>query len=125
MARFHLAGGVREDEGRAAPRVPLSDLRPRDHGNDTRACLYYDIKLCGRPASARRPKRVLGEHQRADARAVGHAESVLGELRTQMEEASEALDFERAAMLRDRMRVVAQISARQRLVADSSTPTRM
>jgi excinuclease ABC subunit C len=48
----------------------------------------------------------------------GHADSVLSDLHTQMESAAENLDFEKAAMIRDRIKVVAQISARQRLVAD-------
>src|SRR5690606_19293093 len=88
-------------------------------GQDERACLYYDIKLCGGPCIGAQSRDEYWDNITGLMRVLsGHAKDVLDDLRADMESASAALDFERAAMLRDRMRVVAQISARQRLVAD-------
>ena len=82
-------------------------------------CLYYDIKLCGGPCIGAETQEEYWENINGIMRVLsGHAEDVLDDLREQMEHAAESLDFERAALLRDRLKVVAQISARQRLVAD-------
>jgi excinuclease ABC subunit C len=88
-------------------------------GQDDRACLYYDIKLCGGPCIGAQSRDEYWQGITGLMRVLeGHADSVLSDLHTQMESAAENLDFEKAAMIRDRIKVVAQISARQRLVAD-------
>jgi len=116
---FTSAGGVRETLDVLRRAFPYLTCDREITGNDTRACLYYDIKLCGAPCIGAQTKEEYWENINGLMRVLsGHAESVLSELRAEMEAASEALDFERAAVLRDRMHVVAQISARQRLVAD-------
>lgn len=116
---FTSAGGVRETLDVLRRAFPYLTCDREITGNDTRACLYYDIKLCGAPCIGAQTKEEYWENINGLMRVLsGHADSVLSDLRAQMEEASEALDFERAALLRDRIQVVAQISARQRLVAD-------
>lgn len=116
---FTSAGGVRETLDVLRRAFPYLTCDREITGQDARACLYYDIKLCGAPCIGAQTKEEYWENINGLMRVLsGHAESVLDDLRRQMEAASEALDFERAAILRDRMRVVAQISARQRLVAD-------
>lgn len=116
---FTSAGGVRETLDVLRRAFPYLTCDREITGRDARACLYYDIKLCGAPCIGAQTQEEYWENINGLMRVLsGHAESVLDDLRQQMEAASEALDFERAALLRDRMRVVAQISARQRLVAD-------
>lgn len=116
---FTSAGGVRETLDVLRRAFPYLTCDREITGRDARACLYYDIKLCGAPCIGAQTQEEYWENINGLMRVLsGHAESVLNDLRQQMEAASEALDFERAAILRDRMRVVAQISARQRLVAD-------
>lgn len=89
-------------------------------GNDERACLYYDIHLCGGPC--------IGKQNKTDYRAnidalmsvlEGGGTEIIEELRTKMEQAAENLDFERAAMMRDRIKALERILTRQYLVADS------
>jgi excinuclease ABC subunit C len=116
---FTSAGGVRETLDVLRRAFPYLTCDREITGQDDRACLYYDIKLCGGPCIGAQSRDEYWDNITGLMRVLsGHAKDVLDDLRGEMESASEALDFERAAMLRDRMRVVAQISARQRLVAD-------
>ncbi|MBN1678674.1 MAG: excinuclease ABC subunit UvrC [Anaerolineae bacterium] len=116
---FTSAGGVRETLDVLRRAFPYLTCDREITGNDARACLYYDIKLCGGPCIGAQTRDEYMDNINGLMRVLsGHANAVLNDLRAQMEAASEDLDFERAAILRDRMRVVAQISARQRLVAD-------
>ncbi|MBN1200227.1 MAG: excinuclease ABC subunit UvrC [Anaerolineae bacterium] len=116
---FTSAGGVRETLDVLRRAFPYLTCDREITGQDQRACLYYDIKLCGGPCIGAQTQEEYMDSIKGLMRVLsGHAESVLHDLRAQMEAASEALDFERAATLRDRLRVVEQISTRQRLVSD-------
>lgn len=90
-------------------------------GNDERACLYYDIHLCGGPCIGKQSK----EEYRANIDALmtvleGGGSEFVEELSANMEQAAENLDFEKAAILRDRIKALESIMTRQFLVADSS-----
>lgn len=90
-------------------------------GNDERACLYYDIHLCGGPCIGKQSK----EEYRANIDALmtvleGGGSEFVEELSAKMEQAAENLDFEKAAILRDRIKALESIMTRQFLVADSS-----
>ncbi|NLX09869.1 MAG: excinuclease ABC subunit UvrC [Chloroflexi bacterium] len=118
---FTSAGGVRETLDVLRKAFPYLTCDREITGNDARACLYYDIKLCGAPCIGAQTQAEYWANIEGIMRVLqGHAEDVLHDLQREMAEASEALDFERAAILRDRLRVVGQISQRQRLVADIS-----
>ncbi len=80
----------------------------------TRPCLLYQIKRCSAPCT--------GEISEADyARLVdeataflsGKSRAVKEELAAEMDEAAAALDFERAAVLRDRLAALSLVQARQ------------
>jgi excinuclease ABC subunit C len=115
---FTSAGGVRETLDVLRKAFPYLTCDREITGQDDRACLYYDIKLCGGPCIGAQTPDAYWDSINGIIRVLsGHAEDVLRDLRAQMDAASEALDFERAAILRDRLRVVEQISQRQRLVA--------
>jgi len=86
-------------------------------GQDTRACLYYHIGRCAGPC--------IGAISREEYRALinriclfleGRAEEIIADLRAQMTSAAEALDFERAAALRDQIRAVERVTERQKIV---------
>ncbi|RME64369.1 MAG: excinuclease ABC subunit UvrC, partial [Alphaproteobacteria bacterium] len=80
----------------------------------TRPCLLYQIKRCAAPCVGR-IDRAGYDRLVADARAFleGRSQDIQKKLAAQMQAASDALDFERAAALRDRLRALTQIQARQ------------
>ncbi|MGF1503844.1 MAG: excinuclease ABC subunit UvrC [Anaerolineae bacterium] len=89
-------------------------------GEDERACLYYDIKLCNAPC--------IGVVDQNVYRAMildlmdflrGKSDHIIDRIRVQMEEASENLQYEKAARLRDQMQAMERIIQRQRVVSGS------
>ena len=87
-------------------------------GNDARACLYYDIKLCGGPC--------IGAQTQAEYRTSlqglmdvldGRGENIVNEMQAQMESAAENLDFEKAAMLRDQILAIKRATRSQTQIA--------
>ena len=80
----------------------------------TRPCLLFQIKRCSAPCVG----RVTGEQyaaQVSDAERFleGKSTEVQAQLASQMAEASEAMEFERAAALRDRIRALTQVQQAQ------------
>jgi excinuclease ABC subunit C len=80
----------------------------------TRPCLLHQIKRCSAPCVG----RIDAEGYRdlvaqAEAFLDGKSRSVQEDLARQMEDASEHMEFERAAMLRDRIRAMSQVAQRQ------------
>ena len=89
-------------------------------GNDPRACLYYHIKRCPAPC--------IGAINNDDYRQIvdqmvgfldGKSDSVLKDMRHEMEDAAESLEFERAADLRDRIRAAERVVTQQQIVYSS------
>ncbi len=88
-------------------------------GHDARPCLYYHIKRCTGPC--------IGAIDQAGYREVihqaclfleGRSGQVLEQLSRQMDEAADALEFERAAALRDQVSAINQVIERQRIVSE-------
>src|SRR5258707_2633103 len=86
-------------------------------GEDKRACMYYDIKLCTAPC--------IGAVNQAQYRQMisdlmdflsGHSDEIVTRMQTDMEKASEELRFERAAALRDQLKAIQSIIERQKVV---------
>ncbi len=90
-------------------------------GRDPKPCLYYDIKLCAGPCigavDAADYQRIIEELQRF---LEGHTEEVERTLREQIAAAADALQFERAAALRDRLLALQQVTERQRIVTTAA-----
>lgn len=79
-----------------------------------RPCLLYQIKRCSAPCVGRISTEDYGELVRQAKDFLGGKSSgVQREIERQMEQAAEALDFERAAMLRDRLRAATAIQSSQ------------
>ncbi len=89
---------------------------PRDI-KKSRPCLNYFISLCCAPCAGKVSQKEYGENlSSAVAFLKGGSRNTLRQLNQEMEEASERLDFERAAKLRDRIRAIEKISQKQKVV---------
>ncbi len=86
--------------------------------NRDRPCLLYQIKRCSGPCVGRIDAQGYGELV-ADAKAFlgGKSTEVQAKLGREMEIAAEALDFERAAILRDRLKALTFIQGSQAINA--------
>ncbi len=91
-------------------------------GRDARACLFYDIKLCGGPCiGAVNQEQYRAMIEELMAVLSGRAERVVERLTAEMLAASENLDFERAAALRDQLKAIEFITQRHKAVGSSLT----
>ncbi|HEX6980455.1 MAG TPA: excinuclease ABC subunit UvrC [Alphaproteobacteria bacterium] len=80
----------------------------------TRPCLLYQIKRCSAPCVGRISVEDYGQLVRqAEEFLSGRSHEVQADLAQRMQSASDTLDFERAALFRDRIRALTQIQARQ------------
>ena len=80
----------------------------------TRPCLLFQIKRCSAPCTQRIDKEAYSELVReAELFLTGKSRAVQELLAKEMTGASEALDFERAARLRDRIRAMSHIQLHQ------------
>lgn len=90
--------------------------------NRTRPCLQYQIRRCTAPCVG---LVSATDYQRDVADALlfleGRNESVLTSLGSRMEQAAAALDYERAALLRDQIQLVRKIQAEQVINAPGMT----
>ncbi|MBV8800613.1 MAG: excinuclease ABC subunit UvrC [Alphaproteobacteria bacterium] len=80
----------------------------------TRPCLLHQIKRCSAPCTGRIEKEAYAELVReAEVFLTGKSRTVQALLVKEMGEASESLDFERAARYRDRIRAMSHIQLHQ------------
>ncbi|HFC11446.1 MAG TPA: excinuclease ABC subunit UvrC, partial [Anaerolineae bacterium] len=91
-------------------------------GNDPRACLYFDIKLCNGPC--------IGAVDKAQYRAMigglidflnGKSDDVQKQVKEKMLAAAEKLEFEAAARYRDQLKAIDKIVAKQKVFSNAST----
>jgi excinuclease ABC subunit C len=87
-------------------------------GEDSRACLYYDIKLCSAPCigamNQEHYRRMIDDLCRF---LQGQSESIIARLESDMTHASESLDYERAAVIRDQLSAIARVVEGQKVVS--------
>lgn len=112
------------DALRTALRLPSCGKKfPRDIGKE-RPCLNFHMGKCDGYC---RGEDLKEQHQEAMSQAVslleGRFKEVLADLKTEMEQAAEDLRFEKAAELRDRIRAIELLGARQKVVAGSLADT--
>ena len=88
-------------------------------GKDPRACLAYHIHRCTAPCIGVADQ---GEYLQAVQQVVlfleGKQERIVEQMRREMERAAEDLKFEHAARLRDRIRALEKIMARQKITSE-------
>jgi excinuclease ABC subunit C len=91
-------------------------------GQDERACLYYHIGRCAAPCIG-----VVGQQeyraiiQRLCDFLSGHTETVVADLERQMQVSAEALDFEKAALVRDQLRAIEHVVEKQKIMSPDMT----
>ena len=87
-------------------------------GQDKRACLYFDIKLCTAPC--------IGAIDQTSYRSMiedlcrfleGHTEPIVDRLKKAMASVSEALEYEQAAAIRDQLAAIEKVVEGQRVVS--------
>ena len=105
-------------------RLPSCNKKfPRDIGKE-RPCLNYHMQQCD---GFCRPEMPQAEYRRRMEQAKqlleGKQKPLCEALRSQMEEASERLDFEHAAQYRDRLRAIEALGQRQLVTAGSMADT--
>jgi excinuclease ABC subunit C len=91
-------------------------------GQDERACLYFDIKLCNGPC--------IGAVSRDEYRAMiaqlmdfleGRSDGIIRDIERKMQAAALALDFEEAALYRDQLQAIDKVVAKQKVIATAGT----
>ncbi len=87
-------------------------------GKDPRPCLFYDIKLCNGPCigavNQEQYRHMISEFMDVLS---GKSEIVVQRLTDEMNAAAEAMDFERAAALRDQLRAIEYITRQHKAVS--------
>src|SRR3954467_3284936 len=80
----------------------------------TRPCLLFQIKRCSAPCTERIDKQTYGELvEEAESFLQGKSQVVQDEMKAEMTKASDAMDFEAAAKLRDRLKAMSHIQSSQ------------
>ena len=96
---------------------PLRRCADRAMKNRVRPCLYHHMGQCLAPCAGKVTEQDYLAQAEAAVRVLdGKSDALLKELETAMLEASDRLEFERAAALRDQMRAVRQTVERQAAV---------
>ncbi len=96
---------------------------PRDLGKD-RPCLNYHMNNCdGWCRLSRTPSEYHQRMEQAVLMLQGKYQTVAEVLRARMEQAAEELDFEQAAVLRDRLQAVESLGRRQLVTAGTMANT--
>ena len=104
---------------RSFPVRTCSDTKFIRHERLGRPCLLFDIDRCSGPCvGCGGPRGLRRLRQRPDAVLSGDTEPILASLEAEMLAASDALQFERAARLRDRITAVHKAAETQQMVSD-------
>jgi excinuclease ABC subunit C len=115
---FASAGSVNQTLNALEKLFLLRSCSDSFFNNRDRPCLLYQIKRCSAPCVGRIAPEAYSELV-DDAKAFlgGKSTGVQAKLAEEMQSASEALDFERAAMVRDRLRALTFIQGSQAINA--------
>ncbi|MES2728593.1 MAG: excinuclease ABC subunit UvrC [Pseudomonadota bacterium] len=96
----------------------LRNCADSDFATRKRPCLQYHIKRCTAPCVGYvSPEEYRAQVDETCAFLSGQSSALQEKLRTQMEAASTAMDFETAALLRDRLRTMASIQSQHALLS--------
>jgi excinuclease ABC subunit C len=111
---FASAGAVNDTLNALLKAFPLRSCRDSIFSTRTRPCLQHQIKRCSAPCVGRIGKEAYGQIvEEVRQFLAGQSSPIQSRLQREMQEASAQLDFERAAMFRDRLKAMAHIQARQ------------
>jgi excinuclease ABC subunit C len=86
-------------------------------GQDKRACIYYDIKLCIAPCigavNQQQYRQMISDLQEF---LNGHSEPIMQRVGQEMEKAAREMRYEKAAALRDQLKAMHSIVERQKVI---------
>jgi len=118
---FATAGTVRQTMDLIKRLFPYRSCTKAITGKDARPCLEYYINRCVAPCTGLASKEDYAKViNQVTLFMEGDTEAVTSDLKTNMEKASEGLEFERAALLRDRMRSVQKVADEQLIKVDAN-----
>lgn len=109
------------DEAKEIFKLPTcSKVFPRDIGK-SRPCLNYFISRCCAPCARKISEKDYEENLNQAIEFIkGGSKKTVSALNEKMLKASENLDFERAAALRDKIRAIEKITSRQKVVCQTT-----
>lgn len=111
---FASAGAVNETLATFQRLFPLRSCSDSEFQNRTRPCLQYQIKRCSGPCVGLINREdYLDVVDEARSFLSGKSHMLQEKLAGRMQAASDALDFEQAAVLRDRLKAMAHIQSKQ------------
>ena len=91
-------------------------------GKDERPCLYYDIKLCSGPCIGAIDQQAYRQSMDDLCQFLeGHTGPIIERMQKDMEKASEAMLFEKAAALRDQMQAIEHVVEKQKVISSEQT----
>ena len=118
---FATAGNVRKTMDLVKRLFPYRSCTKNITGKDVRPCLEYYINRCIAPCTGAASKE---DYAKVIGQVVmfmdGETSAVTDDLKTNMEQASDDLEFERAAVLRDRIKAVEKVAEEQRITVDAN-----
>lgn len=118
---FATAGSVRQTMDLVKRLFPYRSCTKAITGKDPRPCLEFFINRCVAPCTGHATKEDYAKViQQVILFMEGDTEAVTQDLQQNMEKAAESLEFERAAVLRDRMRSVQRVAEEQRIKVDAN-----
>ncbi|KUK70130.1 MAG: UvrABC system protein C [Anaerolineae bacterium 49_20] len=93
-------------------------------GKDARPCLYYDIKLCSGPCIGAIDKESYRQMIDDLCKFLeGRTDPIVKRLQSEMQAASEAMHYERAATLRDQINSIERVVERQKIISSEQKDT--
>jgi len=118
---FTSAQAARQTQKLLASIFPLRKCTDQAFRNRVRPCLYHQLKQCLAPCVGLVDKQRYGELVRQTEQLLsGKSHSLISNLRKEMLAASDALAFERAAMLRDQLTAIERTLESQATVLHDS-----
>ena len=118
---FATAGTVRQTMDLVKRLFPYRSCTKAITGKDPRPCLEFFINRCVAPCTGYATKEDYAKViQQVILFMEGDTEAVNQDLQQNMEKAADRLEFERAAVLRDRMRSVQRVAEEQRIKVDAN-----
>ena len=111
---FASAGAVNRTLNQLQRAFLLRDCTDSNFETRTRPCLQYQIKRCSAPCVGHVTPQDYGALvQDAERFLSGRSTNIQTQLAAEMQKASEEMEFERAAALRDRIRALTQVQTAQ------------
>ena len=118
---YASAGSVRRTLDVVKKLFPWRSCSKEITGDDPRPCLDYYIKRCIAPCTSYcTEEEYRGVIDQTLLFLEGRSREVLQGVETEMRDASDALEFERAARLRDQAQAIRSVTERQRMATTSS-----